>query len=198
MSTVLLQVMDRKESSKKARKNGFVPAVIYGEGFEHGMPVKLEALKLIKALKNQGATPRFSVIINQAEKEVLVKEIQRDPITGQILHLDMQVLSKNKRIKMKVPVVLTGREILERNNLILEVFNSEIEVSGPANKLPESFSIDVSEMKAGDIITAGDIKLMDEDIHLHTPADETLAVISVPKQSIADNENDENSNENEE
>lgn len=195
MSIALLQVMDRKESPKKVRKNGFVPAVIYGEGFEHGMPVKLEMSKLNKVLKNQGSTPRFSVIVNQAEKEVLVKEVQRDPITGQILHVDMQVLTGNKRIKMKVPVVITGREILERNNLILEVFNSEIEISGSANKLPESFTIDVSKMSAGDIITAGDIKFADEDIHLHTPADETLAVVSIPKQSTVD---DEDSGENEE
>lgn len=186
MSIALLQAMDRKESPKKARKNGFVPAVIYGEGFEHGMPVKLETLKLNKVLRGQGATPRFAVLVNQAEKEVLVKEIQRDPITGQILHLDMQVLTGNERIKVKVPVVLAGREKLEKNNLILEIFNSEVEISGPANKLPESFTIDVSKMNAGDVITAGDIELTDRDIRMITAVEETLAVVSVPKQSEED------------
>ena len=150
------------------------------------MPVKLETLKLNKVLRGQGATPRFAVLVNQAEKEVLVKEIQRDPITGQILHLDMQVLTGNERIKVKVPVVLAGREKLEKNNLILEIFNSEVEISGPANKLPESFTIDVSKMNAGDVITAGDIELTDRDIRMITAVEETLAVVSVPKQSEED------------
>jgi len=190
MSTALLQVMDRKESSKKARKNGFVPAVIYGEGFEHGMPVKVEMLKLNKVLRNQGKTPRFLVKVGEEEKEVLVKEIQRHPITDEILHLDMQVLTGNERVRVKVPVIMTGRELLERNNLILEVFNSEVEISGPANALPDSISINVSEMKAGDVITAGDVKLMGEDIHMHTPAGETLAVVSFLKHSNDEEDED--------
>lgn len=183
MSSALLQAVERKESAKKVRRNGFVPAVIYGEGFERGMPVKLERTKLNKVLKDQGAAPRFSVIVNDTEKEVLVKEIQKDPITDQILHVDMQVLTGNERIKVKVPVVLTGREALEKNNLILEVFNLEVEISGPVNELPESFTIDVSEMNVGDTITAGDIELPGTNIRMHTPAEETLAVVSVPRQT---------------
>ena len=183
MSSALLQAVERKESAKKVRRNGFVPAVIYGEGFERGMPVKLERTKLNKVLKDQGAAPRFSVIVNDTEKEVLVKEIQKDPITDQILHVDMQVLTGNERIKVKVPVVLTGREALEKNNLILEVFNLEVEISGPVNELPESFTIDVSEMNVGDTITAGDIELPGTNIRMQTPAEETLAVVSVPRQT---------------
>ena len=193
MGTALLEVLERKESAKKTRKNGFVPAVIYGGEFEHGESVKIEASKLNRVLKDKGTSSRFFVMINQEEKEVLVKEVQNDAITGQIIHVDMQVLTGDEQIKMKVPVMLTGREALERNNLILEIYNSEIEISGPANALPESFSIDVSNKNAGDTITVKDIELTGTDIRILTSEDETLAVISVPvrTQDGEDEENDE-------
>jgi len=181
MGTALLQVMERKEKANMARRSGFVPGVIYGVGYEHGMPVKFEFKKLNKALRDQGKTPRFVVKIGEEDREVLVKEIQRDPISDQILHVDMQVLTGNERVKIKIPVIMTGRELLESKNLILEVYSSEVEISGLVDSLPDSVSIDVSELKPGDTITAGDIKFEAEDIRMHTPVDEILAVVSVPK-----------------
>ncbi|NLO83303.1 MAG: 50S ribosomal protein L25 [Clostridiales bacterium] len=193
MGTVLLELLERKESAKKTRKNGYVPAVIYGRGFENGKPVKIEASKLAKALKGQGATPRFSAMVNKEETEVLVKEVQKDAITGQILHVDMQALTGDEHVRVKVPVILTGREALERNNLILETYISEVEISGPANILPESLSIDVSNMNAGDTITVRNIKLTVTDVRIHTAEDEVLAVVSVPKQARqAGEDSDEN------
>ncbi|MDK2799811.1 MAG: large subunit ribosomal protein [Clostridiales bacterium] len=185
MEEILIRAIERKEKPKKARRDGFAPGVIYGEGFEKGLPVKFEMLKLKRFLKKHDESAKIWFKIREEQKYGIIKEVQRDPITGDIMHIDIQVITEGDRVNVKLPIVYKGKEALEQKKLLLQIFISELEVSGETDFLPESIIVNVKNKKPGQPITVRDIQL-DAHLKIHHDANEVLAVITVPEEeSIA-------------
>jgi large subunit ribosomal protein L25 len=179
MSEMLLRAEERTEAARKVRYEGFVPGVIYGTGVKDGMPIKFDESELNKVLKSQGMNPRMTIMLGDEKKNVLIKEVQKDPIKGNVIHVDLQAIAVDEIIRTTIPVIFSGRENVESKKLLLEVYLFEIEVSGPANIIPDSITIDVSGNEAGDTVTMADIEL-DSQIDPITPLDEVLAVVTMP------------------
>ena len=180
MSDTTLRAEVRNETARKVRDEGFVPGVMYGTGVEDGMAVKFNELDLNKVLKSQGMSPRMTVMLDNEKTNVLIKEVQKDPVKGNILHVDLQAIAVDEVIRTTIPVIFEGREEVENRQLLLEVYLFEIEVSGPANIIPESITIDVKGNEAGDTVTMNDITL-DSRITPITTSDEVLAVVAMPR-----------------
>lgn len=190
MSQTILRADKREESARKVRGQGFVPGVIYGTGVEDGMPIKFKESELNRVLKDRGMNPRLTVMLGGQEKNAIIKEIQNDPIKGNILHVDLQAVAADEVIRATIPVVFEGREEVERRQLLLEVYLFEVEISGPANIIPGSITVNVEGKEAGDTVTVGDIEF-DAGITPITPLDEVLAVVTVPKVEAVSNEEDD-------
>ena len=190
MSDTILRADKRNEAARKVRDEGFVPGVIYGTGVEDGMPVKFDELELNKVLKSQGMNPRMTVMLGDEEKNAVIKEVQRDPIKANILHVDLQVIAVDEVIRTTIPLNFEGREDVESRQLLLEVYLFEVEVSGPANIIPDSITIDVNGKEAGDTVTMTDIDI-DSRITPITAPDEVLAVVTAPvMETESDDEED--------
>lgn len=187
MSQTILRADKRYESARKVRSQGFVPGVIYGTGVEDGTPIKFKESELNKVLKDQELNPRLTVMLDDEEKNVIIKEIQKDPIKGNVLHVDLQAIAADEVIRTTIPVIFEGREEVENRQLLLEIYLSEVEISGPANIIPGSITMDVKGKEAGDTLTVGDIEF-DSRITPITPLDEVLAVITVPKVGAVSDE----------
>jgi large subunit ribosomal protein L25 len=183
MSETILRADVRDETARKVRDKGFIPGVIYGTGVKDGMPIKFNELELNKVLRSQGMNPRMSIMLGDEEKHVLIKEIQRDPIKGNVIHVDLQAIAVDEVIRTTIPLAFEGREEVEGRGLLLEVYLFEIEVSGPANIIPESITVEVGESEAGDTVTMSDIEL-DSRITAVTPLDEVLAVTTMPRMEV--------------
>lgn len=187
MSQTILRADKRYESARKVRSQGFVPGVIYGTGVEDGTPIKFKESELNKVLKDQELNPRLTVMLDDEEKNVIIKEVQKDPIKGNVLHVDLQAIAADEVIRTTIPVIFEGREEVENRQLLLEIYLSEVEISGPANIIPGSITMDVKVKEAGDTLTVGDIEF-DSRITPITPLDEVLAVITVPKAGAVSDE----------
>ena len=187
MSQTILRAYKRYESARKVRSQGFVPGVIYGTGVEDGTPIKFKESELNKVLKDQELNPRLTVMLDDEEKNVIIKEVQKDPIKGNVLHVDLQAIAADEVIRTTIPVIFEGREEVENRQLLLEIYLSEVEISGPANIIPGSITMDVKGKEAGDTLTVGDIEF-DSRITPITPLDEVLAVITVPKVGAVSDE----------
>lgn len=185
----ILQAIPRKEKPKKLRRNGFIPAVIYGEKYSDGLPVQFELIKFMRIINKHGRNAKLKISVDNEMKIGIIKEIQIDPVTDKILHLDIQLIEQDEDIKLKVPIVFTGVEILEANKLLLQIIEPEVNVYGKAGIIPDSIKIDVSSMKHGDKITVASLKLP-EGVTVHTNSD-MFAVVIVPKEekAAAGNEN---------
>jgi len=168
MEELILQIQPRKEIGKsevrKLRREGFVPAVVYGEG-KKSQPIKISSHELFKFIHSHRLE---NVIINlimedtggskHKERKVLIKDIQYDPVDGDIIHIDFHQVSLTKEIQVKVPVEAKGEPVgVKVEGGVLEHNLWELEVECLPTSIPEKFEVDVSNMKIGDVIHIKDI-----------------------------------------
>jgi large subunit ribosomal protein L25 len=187
MKEILLEAKRRsktgKEIAKKLRKEGFVPAVLYGPGDQ---PLSLQVeLKSLNSILRAGSGENVIITLNISQdapakgeqdekKQVLIREIQHDPIYGDILHVDFQHILLTKKISVRIPVHLTGiPEGVHKDGGILQHVLRELEIECLPADIPEKVELDVSALKIGDSIHVRDIKL------------EKVDVLSDPEGSIA-------------
>jgi len=165
-----------KEHAKKLRRGGMIPAVVYGAETSP-LPLEVEA-KSFHALLRSGLGENVIVTLNiddqkNGDKKVLIREVQRDPVWGDILHVDFQQVSLTKKLTINVPVRLVGTPIgVQQDGGILQHVLRELELECLPTDIPEKIEVDVINLKIGDSIHVADIKL------------EKVEILSDPQGSI--------------
>ena len=157
MDNLVFNVSERNEKGKKARMNGQIPCIIYGNELKESIPGEITKRELIRLL----SCPKSSVIslkLNGAYKKCIVKEMQQDPF-GKVIHIDFQSVSKGEVVKLKIPIVFTGQDVIEANGLLLESFVTEIELQGEPGTFPENISVDVSKLSQGNQLLVKDLNI---------------------------------------
>lgn len=178
MSNVVFKVYKRNEKTnqKQLRKNGQVPGVIYGEFLDNTIKVQMSTLELKSMLKKNNSGSIIEVDLDGEKLNCVVKEVQKNNLM-EILHVDLQYTKPNEVIKMRIPVRSVGQESLESKRLILETYNSFIDLQGSVEKIPEFIEINVSNMKFEDKIFVEDIAIP-EDVIVLTDPKTLLAVVN--------------------
>lgn len=169
-----------KEHVKKLRRKGVIPAVVYGAEISP-LPLEVEA-KSFHALLRSGLGENVIITLNiddpkNGDKKVLIREIQRDPVLGNILHIDFQQISLTKKLTINVPVHLVGAPLgVQQDGGILQHVLRELEVECLPTDIPEKIEVDVSNLKIGDSIHVGDIKLEGAEL-LSDPQGSIVSVV---------------------
>jgi large subunit ribosomal protein L25 len=185
MAIVALKVKPREEVGKtganKTRRDGFIPAVLYGEGEEvrpvavgskeFGMVIHTTAGEnVILDLKMEGAA---------GECRAIIKEIQYHPVRREILHVDFQHISMTKEITVRVPVETVGDSVgVKTHGGILELISRDVEVECLPGNIPDRIRVDVSELDVGDSIQVRDLKV--ENAEIVTDPEATVVTIVAP------------------
>jgi large subunit ribosomal protein L25 len=142
-----------KGASRRDRRAGLVPAVIYGHG-EAPMHVSLPARELIAALKNSNVL--LDVVVNGKTELTLPKSITKNPLTSQLEHIDLVLVRRGERVTVEVPVHTFGEH--DRDG-ILEHASNVIEVEAEATSIPAFLNLDLTGLKAGLSLYAADVPL---------------------------------------
>jgi large subunit ribosomal protein L25 len=186
MDEIILKAIKRADG--KFRESGFVAGILYGDGVEAATAVKFEEKALNKVITNHGKNAKLWIEINNSKQFGFIKEVQRKHLTKNITHIDVQIVSKDHEIKMQIPIVFNGEDILKTKLLQLQVYKSEINSFGKMALMPEMVEVNVSEMKLGETITLSNfgldklLKIDDEDtiyatvINLKVQPTEAVAV----------------------
>jgi len=161
---------------KKIRKDGYVPAVLYGQDMR-ATPILLERSQVIRERITLGRSLELDV--DGKIVRVIVKEEQMDPISQEVIHLDFQALSAGSTLTVSVPIVLVGEPVGIKKGGILEFPTREIEVELPTEKLVEQVIVDVSNMDIGDIIHIGELDLPPE-AKIFADLEEVVVAVTVP------------------
>ncbi len=162
--------------SKRLRKEGKIPVALYKGGEEpyHGaMGYRQFFQAASKSLSSQVFTVKSDGSFGT--KKALVKEIQRHPVKGDVLHVDFQILEDGVPAKVRVPVKTKG--IAPGVKLDGGVFTTqcrEVTLLSPPEKIPNELEVDVSHLRMGQRITTGDIELP-EGVVLSSTPEETVA-----------------------
>ncbi|MCM8770487.1 MAG: 50S ribosomal protein L25 [Candidatus Omnitrophica bacterium] len=188
MEEIILEAALRKEIGsqevKHLRQKGFIPGIVYSAG-KKSVPVKIERAKLLRFLHTHRAE---GVVINLVVKDdvkhknynVMVKEMQHDPIKEEIIHVDFNEISLTKVIKAAVPVVTKGEAPgVKQEGGSLDHILWEIEVECLPAAIPKEIVVDISNLKIGDSITIKDIVLPEGIKVLHEP-NATVVSVSAP------------------
>lgn len=168
-----------RRKCSKLRASGYVPGVLYGHG-EETKPIKLEDRILNKVLNRYGSTRTFELEIAGELVPVLIKEVQKDPIKDVVLHADFQKLSEDKKVRLRIPVAIQGRELAEsRTSGVVEQQLMEIELQCLPKFLPQYITVDVSNLEFGDVIKVSDLDVAkDENYEIFTDLDEIVVSLT--------------------
>jgi large subunit ribosomal protein L25 len=180
--------IERREKTGTAASNGLrrrgkVPAVLYGHGTEP-LHVAFSVRDFDDLLFHRGGrTGVITLKLDGAKPETaLVREVMRNPVTRQILHVDLQRVSERESVHAEVPVAMVGAPMGVRQfGGVMDVLVHEIEIEGPVNELPDRLEIDVNELGIHQHRTAGEIPLP-KGFKLLTPAD-TIVVSVEPSKT---------------
>ena len=183
MEEIILNAFERTAGNKKFKEDGFIAGVLYGDSVKEATSVKFELLPLKKILAKHGSNAKVWVKLGEDKKFGFIKEIQRHPVTAKIIHVDVQLVSKNHEIKLQLPISFKGEEALTARLLQLQVHKSDIDVFGKMAIMPDSLSIDVSEKELGATITIKDFAL-DKQIKVNDKDDEVYATIVEFKEQL--------------
>jgi len=183
-----------KGITRKLRRAGQIPAVVYGHNFD---PLKLvinesDIAKLFRAGRHDSEDYRlFSLAVNNQEIMVVIKEIQRHPITKAILHIDFFAVRMDEEIIAPVHIRLTGKSIGEKSGGILRQIMREIMVKSLPADIPPHIDLDVSQLDIGGSIHVKDLQLPDR-IHVmddsHAPVVNILAPTLIKEEVAAPSE----------
>ncbi len=194
MEEIFLDAQTRTEIGrakvKDLRDKGFTPAVVYAGGKE-SLALKLSTSALLKLVHQHRLE---GVVINLKVKDdkkgrarpCLIKEIQYDPVRGDIIHVDLNEISLTKAIKVNVPVVAKGEPVgVKQEGGSLEHILWEIEVECLPTDIPKEIEVDVSLLKIGDSLHIKDLVAPSKVKILNDPGAIVLSVTAPMKAEVA-------------
>jgi large subunit ribosomal protein L25 len=169
-------------ASRRLRREGLVPGVVYGQGGE-ARPFQVSQREL-RVLLSEGHTLLDLELDGSKAVPVVIKEQQNHPVRGEVVHLDCLEVRLDEEIQSEVPIELEGAESAPgvREGGVLEHVTREVTMEALPTEIPEQITVDVSEMVIGDTISlatvtppAGTKFMVDE------PEEITIATLSPPR-----------------
>jgi large subunit ribosomal protein L25 len=165
---------------KALRREGLLPAVIYGSDIEP-MPLTLNTNEVRQILSVTGANTLITIKIGKKEHLALVRDLQREVITRNLLHVDFQEVSMEETISTTVPVLVVGESpAVKELNALLVTSLDYLQIEAKAKDLPDTISVDVSELvQIGDNILVKDL-IISGDVNILDDSELTVVVVAAP------------------
>lgn len=164
---------------KNLREDFKLPAVVYGLG-NPSISLVLGYNEFIKVLRTSGLTTLIDLNFDGNNKKVMVKEVQKDPVSGKIIHVSFLEVNLKVKIKANIPVIVTGEEdcsVLKSGEGILNLIKQEIHVEALPTDLPHEFTVDVSGLEnIGDEIKISQIAFDREKVSLVDDSEDDLVL----------------------
>ncbi|MDC3091130.1 50S ribosomal protein L25/general stress protein Ctc [Rickettsiales bacterium] len=167
---------------KKARNDGKVPAIIYGEN-KDPILITVDTKIIKKQIQQTGFFSRqFELKIGNDSHRVLPKDLQLHPVKETIVHLDFLRVGQNTKVTVSVPVRFINENSCEglKQGGVINIVRHDIDVRSPVNKIPEAFEVDLDGLQIGDSIHVSSIKIDEEVKLMVTDRDFTIATIAPP------------------
>jgi large subunit ribosomal protein L25 len=149
-----------KNEARRTRREGKVPAVLYGGDGKEATPIAVPPKALLKILHSEaGQNTLISLkLAGGADTRVLVKDFQLDPVTHQVLHADFYRVAMDRMLQVTIPITVSGEpKGVKQQGGILEFIRREIEIECLPGDIPEHVNVDVSELMLHQGIRVRDI-----------------------------------------
>jgi large subunit ribosomal protein L25 len=165
-----------KNEARRLRVTGNVPAVLYG-GKGDALALTVNAKQVGQILRSAtGHNTLFQVAISGKEQPAIVKDWQVDPVTGNLLHVDLLRVAMDVRMRVKVPVHTFGEAAgVKQQGGIFETVTRDVEIECLPGEIPSEFKLDVSNLMIGMHLRASDIAIDANKMKLVTDPERVIA-----------------------
>ncbi len=170
-----------KNANRRLRGKGLIPGILYGAKKET-IAVAVSPREIGTILKSAaGENTLFDLDIGGERRKVILKEYQREPLKGQLLHADFYEVALDQTLEVKVHLELTGVPVgVKTQGGILDFVTRELEVECLPADIPEKITLDVSHLELGKHLRVSDLKLSDK-VKLLTELDVVIAHVVMPR-----------------
>jgi large subunit ribosomal protein L25 len=190
MSTALVAEV-RKDFKRSVvsqlRKNGYVPAVAYGNK-EETTAISLKKGELLKVLRKHGRNAVIDMIIDGEVKKVILGDYQVDRLTQDVIHADFLFVDQKSEIDTNVPVVVEGVAKGTKLGGTLQLVLHDLDITARVTEIPEKITVDVTNLAIGDTVKVADIRDDYQSIKINHEDDETIvSVVSTGSEEEEEN-----------
>jgi large subunit ribosomal protein L25 len=187
MAILKLAAEQRQEigtrASRALRASGFIPGNLYSHG-NTPTALKLASLAWTKALADELHLVMLD-IPGLKPQVATIREIQRDPLSQEIVHVDLLHVEMDEAVRFQVRVEFKGVPVGVKDGGVTQVLTSHIEVECLPTNVPGNFSLDISELKVGDSLHARELT-MPEGVRMVTEPDVTLVSLALVRQAVVE------------
>lgn len=172
-----------KGEARRLRRQGRVPAVAYGSSLDT-TPVSVDSLELYHALHTgAGLNALIGLEFDGQTHLTLARELQRHPVRRDIMHVDFVVIDRTRKVTVDVPINLTGDAPGTDDGGVVDQVRFTVSIDVLPFDVPDSLSLDISDMQVGDVKRLADLRVPD-GVDLLDDADSTVVSVSIPAAEV--------------
>ena len=174
-----------KNPNRRLRTRDLIPGIVYGAG-KDAVSVAVSPGAIFDILRSaSGENTLFDLEIGGERRKVILKEFQREPLKGRLLHADFFEVALDKAIEVKVHIALEGTPIGVKNQGgLLDFITRELEVECLPTEIPDKITLDVSDLELGKHLRVADVSVSD-NVTILTESDVVIATVVTPRADVA-------------
>ena len=174
-----------KNLARRVRKEGKIPAVVYGAGKE-SLPITVDPRPVQRILNSEtGHNTIFDLALSGGERsKAMIVDWQYEPIKGKLLHIDLKRIALDKVLKVNVPIILVGESAgVKQEGGIMEQMLREVEIECLPGDIPSHIDADVSHLTFGKVLRVSELPHSDK-IKFITDANQPVAHVTAVKEEV--------------
>lgn len=179
---------DKKSTVKRIRREGNVPAVVYGNGVE-SRSIYFSSSDFIKVIRKAGRNGVITLKIENEDYPVMVHDLQHDVLKDQLIHADFYKVDMSTEVDAEVAVHLIGESAGQKEGGVVQQLLHELHVRALPADIPESIEADVEALNIGDSLSVGDVKVSGSYEILNDPGETIVSV--TPPQAVEEPETED-------
>src|SRR5207248_7623094 len=174
-----------KNDARRVRKQGKVPAVVYGAG-KDATPVSVDPRQVSRILHSAtGHNTVFDLAVDGERTKAMIVDWQYEPIKGSLLHIDVKRIAMDQKLKVNVPIELVGESAgVKQQGGILEQIAREVEVECLPGDIPNQIELNVSELVFGVVLRVSDLPKSDKIKVLTDPDQPVVHIITIKEEEV--------------
>jgi large subunit ribosomal protein L25 len=180
-----LQARERQERGKNAarrlRASGMIPAVLYGDGDGRSKPLSVPGKIVDYTLHHFGDNALYDIDLGAGTSTARIVDVQRNPVTGRLIHVDFAPVNMQERIEVTVPLHVVGESPGASEGGVLQQVAYEVQVESLPGDIPQELTIDVSTLGMGENLSVGDVTLP-ENVTLISDPEEIAVTVTAPTE----------------
>lgn len=183
MSEMTIDVQKRertgKGGSRESRRKGMIPGVVYGGG-KDSVPIQLDRKTFVEMMKKSDSeNPIFLLKLSDSgqERHAILRDLQRDPVSRMVIHLDFQRIEMNQKVHVTVPIELVGTAVgVKTEGGLLEFITRELKIECLPGDIPNHIEVDITGLHVGQHVEAGAVQLP-EGVTLFDDAEKVIVTL---------------------